>query len=482
MEGKRHIGQPHCLAGLQGKGIDMYQIDFDRPVRIHFIGIGGISMSGLAEVLLGRGFPVSGSDMHPSPLTEHLEKAGATVNIGQRAENITPDIDVVVYTAAVHPDNPEFAAAAEAGLPMLTRAELLGQMMKNYRKAVAVAGTHGKTTTTSMLAEILMEAEADPTVSVGGMLDSIGGNIRVGKSDLFVTEACEYTNSFLSFFPTVGVILNVGADHLDFFKDLEDIRHSFRRFAGLLPEEGLLVISSNIPEVSYFTEDLPCRVCLVGDRPEDDYGMTDLIFDENGCASFVVSRKGQGTETVKLAVPGEHNAWNALAAIACAGELGVDFESVKKALAGFTGTHRRFEYKGTLPGDVRVVDDYAHHPDEIEATLKAARKGGRERIVCVFQPHTYSRTKALLPEFAKALSLADEIILAKIYPARETDDLGISSADLAEAIAALGKKVTYFATFEEIQKYINKNFLHGELLITMGAGDIDKVGDALLLG
>ena len=458
----------------------MYQIDFNRPIWVHFIGIGGISMSGLAEVLLERGFTVSGSDMHESPLTQKLAGEGAQIAIGQSAENIRDGIDCVVYTAAVHPDNPEFAEAVRRGLPMLSRAELLGQMMKNYRTAVAVAGTHGKTTTTSMLTEILLAADADPTISVGGMLDSIGGNIRVGASDTFVTEACEYTNSFLSFFPTIGVILNVRADHLDFFKDLDDIRHSFRRFAELIPAEGALVISSNIPEPGYFTEGLACRVITVGAGASDDYRMTDVTYDELGCPAFTVAERGRELGRLQLGVPGGHNAWNALAAIACAREMGVDFAAIRAGLMPFAGTHRRFEKKGVLPGDVLVVDDYAHHPDEIRATLTAARLGTRPYITCIFQPHTYSRTKALLEEFADALSLADEVILAKIYPARETDDLGISSRDLAKKLEERGRKVTCFDTFEEIEEFVQKNLLHGSLLITMGAGNIDKVGENLL--
>ena len=458
----------------------MYQIDFSHPIRMHFIGIGGISMSGLAEVLLGRGFQVSGSDMHDSPLTEKLQSEGAAVSIGQRAENISPDLDCVVYTAAVHPDNPEYAEAVRLGIPMLSRAELLGQMMRNYGVAAAISGTHGKTTTTSMVTEILLAADADPTISVGGMLDSIGGNIRVGASDVFVTEACEYTNSFLSFCPTLGVILNVGADHLDFFKDLDDIRHSFRRFAQLLPAEGALVICSNIPDYTYFTEGLSCRVITAGERPEDTFRMEEITFDENGCPAFTVFEKGEPCGRIQLRVPGEHNAWNALAALACAREMGVDFETAKRGLEGFAGTHRRFEHKGVLPGDILVVDDYAHHPDEIRATLTAARKSRREPVVCVFQPHTYSRTKALLQEFADALALADEVVLAKIYPARETDDLGISSYDLARCLEKKGKKVSCFDTFQEIENYLEKYLLHGSMLITMGAGNVDKIGEELL--
>ena len=458
----------------------MYQIDFNKPVWVHFIGIGGISMSGLAEVLLERGFRITGSDMAESPLTQKLRSEGAGIYLGQKAENIEEGMDVVVYTAAIHPDNPEFAEVVRRGIPMLTRAELLGQLMKNYPVAIGISGTHGKTTTTSMVTEILLTANADPTISVGGMLDSIGGNIRVGRSDLFVTEACEYTNSFLSMYPTIGVILNVSADHLDFFKDLDDIRHSFRRFAELIPAAGLLVISSNIPNVEELTQGLSCRVQMVGTNPEDDFCMTDITYDALGCPQFHVMQAGEDLGCVCVGVPGEHNAWNALAAIAVGRELDLSMEDIGNALKNFGGAHRRFEKKGILGEDVLIVDDYAHHPDEIRATLQAAARSDRKRIICAFQPHTYTRTKSLMDDFAEALSLADEVILAKIYPARETDDLGISSQDLADRIAAKGKKVTYLSTFAEIENYILSHCINGDMLITMGAGDIVKVGENLL--
>ncbi|MDD6213484.1 MAG: UDP-N-acetylmuramate--L-alanine ligase [Clostridiales bacterium] len=458
----------------------MYQIDFNRPVWVHFIGIGGISMSGLAEVLLERGFKVTGSDMAESELTRKLKERGAVVYTGQCKENIQDGVDVVVYTAAVHEDNPEYVEVVRRGIPMLTRAELLGELMRNYPRAVAVAGTHGKTTTTSMLAEILMAGDTDPTISVGGMLDSIGGNIRVGRSPYFVTEACEYTNSFLSLFPTMGIILNVSADHLDFFKDLNHIRQSFRLFAEKIPAEGQLIISSNIPNYQELTADLPCQIVTVGTDEQDNYRMADLSYDVMARPSFTLYENQNKIGTVELSVPGQHNAWNSLAAIAAARTLGLSFEVIFEGLKKFGGTHRRFEKKGIFQEDVLIVDDYAHHPDEIRATLEAARKCKRDRIVCVFQPHTYTRTKALMDEFAHALSLADEIILAEIYPARETDTLGISSRNLAEKITALGKKVAYFSTFEEIENYLRKNSINGEMLITMGAGDIVKVGENLL--
>ncbi len=458
----------------------MYQIDFQNPIAVHFIGIGGISMSGLAEVLLAKGFKVSGSDASPSALTDHLEDDGAVIFRGQRASNIGDDVDVVVYTAAIHPDNPEYQEAVRRGLPMLSRAELLGQMMKNYEEAVAIAGTHGKTTTTSMVTEILLAADADPTISVGGILHSIGGNIRIGHSGCFVTEACEYTNSYHSFFPTIEVILNIREDHLDFFKDLEDIRSSFHTFAKLLPERGLLIINADIPDYRELMADIACPMVTFSLSDEEaDYRAVDIRYDERGYGSFDILRRGEFLAHLDLEVPGEHNIANALAAAAVAEALKVPGEAIVEGLDGYTGTERRFEFKGDL-GGVTVIDDYAHHPDEIRATLLAAEKLHKKKIWCVFQPHTYTRTKALMAEFAQALSLADEVVLAKIYPARETDDLGISSADLAVEIEKLGKKAHYFESFDEIENFLLENLVPGELLITMGAGDVVKIGENLL--
>ena len=351
----------------------MYQIDFHKPLSIHFIGIGGISMSGLAEILLEEGFTISGSDSKKSPLTSLLESKGAKIYYGQRASNISDSVQVVVYTAAIHPDNPELACAKEKGIPMLTRAQLLGQIMRNYDTSIAVAGTHGKTTTTSMLSHILLKGECDPTISVGGILPAIGGNIRVGQSETFLTEACEYTNSFLSFFPTIGIILNIDADHLDFFKDIDDIRHSFRKFAELLPAEGALIINADTPKYEMITENLPCKVITYGLEHDAEYTATDITYDELGHATFHVLHNGEDLGTCSLKVPGIHNVSNALASIAAGQLLDLSTEVIFDGLKDFGGTDRRFQYKGKI-GDVTIIDDYAHHPTEIEATLHAAEK------------------------------------------------------------------------------------------------------------
>ncbi len=457
----------------------MYQIQFDKPVHVHFIGIGGISMSGLAEILLSRKFPVSGSDSHESALTDQLAAQGAVIHYPQRTENITDDIDVVVYTAAIHPDNPEFRAAQEKNLPMLTRAQLLGEIMRNYKEAINVSGTHGKTTTTSMITEILLEAHKDPTVSVGGMLKDIGGNIRVGGQETFVVEACEYTNSFLSFFPTIEVILNVEADHLDFFKDIDDIRHSFKLFAEKLPEDGLLVINKDIKHCEYFTQALKCRVVTFGHEKDADYTANFISYDKFAHPSYTLFYKGEELAKVELGVTGEHNIYNSLAAIAVARSLDIPMEVILRGLKRFTGTDRRFQKKGSVNG-FTIIDDYAHHPQEIAATIEAAKKYPHRKLWIVFQPHTYSRTAALLDDFAGALSQADEIVLADIYAAREKNTIGISSDDLRKHMLEQNTNVYYIPKFEDIEDFLLQHVEEGDVLITMGAGDIYKVGDDLL--
>lgn len=456
----------------------MYQIDFAKSSHVYFIGIGGISMSGLAELLLERNFTVSGSDSKESPLTDALERKGAVIHYSQRAENITDNIDLVVYTSAIHPDNPEYRRAVEAGIPMLSRAELLGQIMRNYKFPIAISGTHGKTTTTSMVSEILLAAGVDPTLSIGGILKTIGGNIRIGHSDYFVTEACEYTNSFLSFYPRYGIILNIDADHLDFFKDLDDIRSSFHRFAKLLPEDGALIINGDIPKLSELTGDLACPVITFGHGSDCTYHPEKICTHEDGTTSFCLNADGVDREFT-LRVPGEHNIYNACAAIAIADLFAIGDDTIQKALLHFSGTDRRFEHKGVVNG-ITIIDDYAHHPTEIRATLQAAEAYPHKKLWCIFQPHTYTRTKSFLKEFAQALSMADHVILPDIYPARETDTLGISSKNLQEELQQLGTDCTYLPSFDAIEKFVLENCTSGDLLITMGAGDVVKIGENLL--
>lgn len=457
----------------------MYEIDFNTPIHVHFIGIGGISMSGLAQVLLSKGFTVSGSDNLKSALTEELSKAGAEIYIGQRASNISETIDLVVYTAAIHEDNPEFARCVELSLPMLSRAQFLGQLMRNYKNAIAVSGTHGKTTTSSMASEILMAADLDPTLSIGGILKSINGNIRVGGSDVFLTEACEYTNSFLNFFPKIGIILNVEEDHMDFFKDIHEIRESFHKFANLIPTDGILLINHEIESRDVITADLDCPVKTFGFTEECDYYASDLGIDDHGNYHFIFHTPAGNAQEIMLEVVGKHNVCNALAALAMADFLNIPLETAARGLQAFTGTDRRFDFKGSI-GGVNIIDDYAHHPTEIAATLEAAKNYPHQHLWCVFQPHTYTRTKAFLKEFAEALSKAEHVVLADIYAARETNTLGISSKDLQKEIVKLGGDCKYFPSFDEIENFLLENCIPGDLLITMGAGDVVKIGENLL--
>ncbi len=457
----------------------MYSLNFEEPIHVHFIGIGGISMSGLAEILLEEGFTISGSDAKQSALTDSLAQKGATIYIGQKASNLSIRPALVVYTAAIREDNEEFKAAVDAGIPMLSRAELLGQIMDNYEKSIAVAGTHGKTTTTSMISQILLVAKADPTISVGGILEAIGGNIRVGGSEVFITEACEYTNSFLHFHPKYSIITSVEAEHLDFFKDIDDIRRSFHVFAGNTAHDGVLIINGQIAALDQITNNLSCSVTTYGLCENDDFYAKNITYNDHACGTYTLMHKTEDLGTVSLSVPGRHNVSNSLAAIALCLNLGLPLDVIKKGLLQFGGTKRRFEYKGTKNG-ITVIDDYAHHPTEVAATLTAARNYPHGRIICVFQPHTYSRTKAFLSDFARVLSMADIVVLADIYAAREKNTIGISSKDLLAELQKNGQESYYFPSFDEIEKFLSEKCINNDLLITMGAGDVYLIGEHLL--
>ena len=447
--------------------------------HIYFIGIGGISMSGLAEILASRGHQVSGTDVKETAVTKHLQSLGIHINFGHRAENITDDITLVVYTAAIHDDNPELRAAHEKGIRIMDRAHLLGQIMDEYHDSVAVSGTHGKTTTTSMVSEILLAAEKDPTITVGGILPTIGSNLRIGNSPYFVAEACEYFDSFLQFNPFIAIILNVESDHLDYFKTLENIRRSFHAFAQRVPDKGLLVISEKIDNVKELTDGLTCHVETFGLSEKANWRAENIVHEADGRNSFDIYHNSAFFTTIHLHIPGEHNITNALAAIAASAFLGAAPEDCVKGLHHYTGTERRFQLKGKKDG-ITVIDDYAHHPQEIKATLSAAKNYPHRKLWCVFQPHTYTRTKAFLDQFAQTLSAADEVILADIYAARETDTLGVSSLDIVERIERLGTKAHYIPSFDDIETFILENCINGDVLITMGAGDIVKVGEKLL--
>lgn len=455
----------------------MFDLFNDANKRVHFIGIGGISMSGLAEILIDYGYNVSGSDRASSKLTEKLNNLGAKIYIGHDASNVH-GADIVVYTAAVKEDNPELVEAKRLNLLVMDRAEFLGEIMKKYKKGIAVSGTHGKTTTTSMISLILLDANLDPTIMVGGEVDAIGGNVRPGKSPYFVTEACEYKKSFLKFYPYIGVILNIDADHLDCYKDIDEIHETFLNFAKLIPNEGCLIGCSEDVRVMDIINKVDCHKITYGIN-SGDFTASNIVYDEKGCASFSALYNGEFFYDFKLSIPGEHNVLNALSAIACCNFLGVDKNTMAQSLINFKGTHRRFEKKGEKDG-VIVIDDYAHHPAEIRATLKAAKNYPHKKLYCVFQPHTYSRTISLFDEFSMAFNDVDKLVLTDIYAAREKDTGIVSSKMLCDAVCKNGVDAQYIKSFDEIVNYLNKELSEGDVLITMGAGDVYKIGEEFL--
>ena len=453
-------------------------IDHFKGCQVHFVGIGGISMSGLAEILLQRGYTVTGSDLKESHITRRLIEKGARVFIGHHPANVQ-GAQLVVHTAAVKADNTEIQEAHKRNIPVIDRATLLGQIMEAYPYSIAVSGSHGKTTTTSMLSTILLHADLDPTILVGGELDTIGGNVRTGSSPYFITEACEYVESFLHFKPYIAIILNIDADHLDYFKDINHIYRAFSKFAHLVPPNGYTVGCADDPLVVELLPQLQCNTVSYGIHGPSDWKACDIHYDDRGMACFKAYYKGKFMGEVDLSIPGKHNVYNALAATAAAHALGIPFQVIKEALTAYRGTHRRLELKGKM-GDIIVLDDYAHHPTEIKATLETVQHYPHNRIWCVFQPHTYTRTKKLFNEFVHAFEQADRLIITDIYAAREKDTGEVHSRDLVQAISQTGQPCMYMQTFEEIAKYLKDNISPGDIVITVGAGDIYRVGDMLL--
>jgi len=442
--------------------------------RCHLVGIGGVSMSPLAMVLCGAGLSITGSDISEGPVIDRLRAMGMTVFIGHDAKNVG-DAEFVVRTAAARDNNPEIASARERGIPVFERAEAWGCLMRKYENALCISGTHGKTTTTSMCTHILMAAQRDPTVMIGGTLPLLRSGYRVGKGDTIVMESCEYYNSFLSFSPTIAVILDIEADHLDFFKDLEDVKRSFRAFAELVPEKaGVVVANGDDKNTMDALSGIARRVVTFGLGEGAFARAENLTQDRNG-SEFDVVCGGELYAHISLRIPGLHNVKNALAAAAAVRELGISGADAAEGLRSFGGAARRFEYKGSVNG-APVYDDYAHHPGELKALLDMVSTLGYQRILLAFQPHTYSRTKALFGDFVTQLSRADKLFLAEIYAAREKNTIGISSRDLAEKIP--GSR--FFPTFEGLEDALRAEAKPGDIVLTVGAGDIYKAGEAVV--
>ncbi len=450
----------------------------DNSMTVHFIGIGGISMSSLAHILINSGYKVTGSDMNSSHITEKLQKLGAKIHIGHDEDNIG-EAALVVYTAAIPKNNSEFVAAQRKKIPLVERSVFLGELMKNYKDCCCISGTHGKTTTTSMVALIMLETALDPTILIGGELKQIDGNIKIGGNDVFVTEACEYVESFLKFSPTKAIITNIDEDHLDYFKDINHIISSFNKFCSLIPKDGVVVVNNDDENMEKALSGINCNIITYGMKDNSDYYPENLTQDKFGICSYDLFFKGKFLGKISLSVPGEHNLLNSLAAAAMCIAQGCSFEDVKNGLAKFKGTARRFEIKGTYNG-ATIIDDYAHHPTEIKATLSVCKKINPEKITAVFQPHTYSRTKALFDEFTESFYDADEVIITEIYAARERDDGSVSSQELVKTMVQKGIKAVYIKNTEDIEEYLKNTAAPDRIIITIGAGNVYKIGENIL--
>jgi len=446
-------------------------------MKVHFIGVGGISMSGLAVICLNLGYSVSGSDSISSHMTEKLEKMGAKIYIGQSASNIDPSYDLVVYTAAIGSKNEELVESRNMNIHTIDRAEFLGSLMKKYKNSIAVSGTHGKTSTTSMVSTIYNYCEKDPTILVGGNLPGISGNVKIGKSNYFITEACEYVDSFLSFYPKYEIILNIEADHLDYFKDLDHIIASFEKFASNTKSGGKIIANGDDPSVRKALQGFDNAVYF-GINTDNDFIISEIDL-HNDFSSFCITSAKSNLGKFTIQTHGIHNIMNSAAAILCAYMDDLDLEQIREGIYSYTGVGRRFEYKGEKNG-IKVYDDYAHHPSEIKATLCAAKPLFKKRLFAIFQPHTYSRTRLLLEEFANSFSECDYIIISDIYASREHDTGLIHSKDLVEKIKMHRDNVYYIGNFDDISKFLLENLICDDIVITMGAGNINNLADKLI--
>ena len=449
--------------------------------KIHMIGIGGVSMSGIADILKNWGFTVTGSDLSNSESVQNLLENNIKVTIGHNLEDVA-NSDVVIYSAAIKQDDPEMVEARRLNIPTIERADFLGDLTRCYKDTICISGTHGKTTTTSMISLCFLEAQKDPSIQVGAFLNALNGNYRVGKSEHFIIEACEYVESFLKFHPRTEVILNIDNDHLDYFKDLDHIKNAFVKFVELLPKDGLLVLNADDPNCVDLYKNTNAKIVTFGIKNEkSNFIARNITFDNNGFPLFDVYRNNSFYKSIKLSVPGMHNVYDALACIATCYEYGIDKEDIKEGLLKYTGAHRRFEFVGSTNG-ANVFDDYGHHPTEIKAVYDAMKKKKFNRSWVVFQPHTYSRTKNLLTDFAQVLSGFDNIIVTDIYAARESDTLGISSQNLVDQINInrVGKKALYMSDFNEIAKYIRDRVMPNDIVLTIGAGTVTTIGPKIV--
>ena len=455
----------------------MNKMDIKKFHHIYMIGIGGISMSGLAEILRVWQFEVSGSDRNASPQTEDLMRHGIHVNIGQKKENITDDIDLVVYTAAIPKDNPELVEAETKKIPVIERGAFLGELTKLFPKTIGIAGTHGKTTTTSMVSNCFLEANLDPTIQVGAYLKNIDGNYRVGKSEYFIIEACEYKDSFLNFQEESTIVLNIDDDHMEYFKTMDRMQESYEKYVSKLSENGVLVINNDDERCKTIKNVTKANVVTFG-KTDADYTFENVVFDKEGCPNFDVYQKGEYQDTISLSVPGEHNILNSLSCIALCRFYNISWEHIKEGLKKFTGAARRMEYRKDFQG-ARIYDDYAHHPTEVEATAKSVLRHEYRESWVVFECHSYSRLAMHMEEFAESLELFDHIIVTDIYAAREVNTYNVHENDLVAKMNQKQEKAIYLSGYETIKNYLQDHVKKGDIIVTMGAGNITKLADLL---
>ena len=447
--------------------------------KIYMIGIGGASMSGISEILKNWGFEIAGSDTASSEIIDKLIESGIPVSIGHNPDNVE-GFDLVVYSAAISKMDPELVRAKELGIPTVERKEFLGAITRAFRNTICVSGTHGKSTTTSMVSMCFLEEKLDPTVQIGAVLDSIGGNYRVGNSEYFILEACEYSESFLKFSPKAEIILNIDNDHLDYYKTIDNIKEAFIKYIKLLPDDGILVYNCDDVNCTHLSQYTKAKSITFGLKsPNANFLAKNIVFDKNGFPSFDVYHNNVFYKTIKLSVPGKHNVLNALSCIALCNEFGLDKNNIKNALMKYTGAERRFEYLGKV-NDAKVYDDYGHHPTEIDAVAEAMKQKNYNHSWVVFQPHTYSRTKEHLDEFAKSLLKFDNIIVTDIYAAREIDTHEVSSKDIVDKIDSMGRKAYYIQDFDDIAEFLKRNVKPNDIVITQGAGTITKLGHNLV--
>lgn len=449
-------------------------------MKIFFIGIGGISMSGIAVICKSLGYGVSGSDRNQSQETEFLKSKDIEVYIGHNSSHITDDIDIVCYTAAIPEDNVELITARKKNITTLERADFLGKLMHKYDFPIAISGTHGKTTTTSIITHLFNFSKKNPTALIGGNFKEIGGNVEIGNTKYFITEACEYVDSFLKFFPQIGIITNIEEDHLDYFKNIEQIKSSFLQFSNQIKDGGFVVACGDNKNTKDCLKNSSSKVYYYGFDENNDFVIKNLVFDSNLKPSFEIYENNKLLSDFKISLYGKTNVLNSTAAIATAYLSGIDIKEIKESIKSFYGVNRRFEYKGSIGENIRVYDDYAHHPTEIKATIGTASKLKKTRLITCFQPHTYTRTKSLFDEFKKSFDDSDIAIFADIFAAREVDDGTINSRMLSDACKKRGVNSYYFSSFDEIYDFLKQNLKPDDLFFTIGAGDIYKLGEMLI--